>query len=80
MAVSISDAETESGNDKSDASDKVEIEEVEVEPEKHTKNTKYTKEDFIATSKFITISSKIPKYLLLHISKIHTLRLGIVLR
>ena len=45
-SVSISDAETESGNDKSDASDKQEIE---VEPEKHTKNTKYTKEDFIAT-------------------------------
>jgi hypothetical protein len=43
--VSISDAETESGNDKNDASDKEEIEE---EPEKHTKNTKYTKEDFIA--------------------------------
>ena len=44
-SVSISDAETESGNDKSDASDKEEIEET---PEKHTKNTKYTKEDFIA--------------------------------
>src|SRR4051794_30921160 len=42
-SVSISDAETESGNDKSDASDK----EIEEEPEKHTKNTKYTKEDFI---------------------------------
>ena len=44
-SVSISDAETESGNDKSDASDKEEIEET---AEKHTKNTKYTKEDFIA--------------------------------
>ena len=44
-SVSISDAETESGNDKDDASDKEEIEE---EPEKYTKNTKYTKEDFIA--------------------------------
>ena len=44
-SVSISDAETESGNDKDDASDKEEVEE---EPEKHTKNTKYTKEDFIA--------------------------------
>jgi hypothetical protein len=43
--VSISDAETESGNDKNDASEK---EEIEVEPEKHTKNTKYSKEDFIA--------------------------------
>jgi hypothetical protein len=39
-SVSISDAKTESGNDKNDASDKEEIEE---EPEKHTKNTKYTK-------------------------------------
>ena len=44
-SVSICDAETESGNEKSDASDKEEIEE---KPEKHTKNTKYTKEDFIA--------------------------------
>jgi hypothetical protein len=39
--VSISDAETESGN----ASDKEEVEE---EPEKLAKNAKYTKEDFIA--------------------------------
>ena len=44
-SVSISDAETESGNDNNDASDKEEIEE---NPEKHAKNTKYTKEDFIA--------------------------------
>ncbi|KAK1677863.1 hypothetical protein QYE76_038711 [Lolium multiflorum] len=52
-SISISDAETESGNehdngndnDKNDASDK---EEVEDEPEKHAKNEKYTKEDFIA--------------------------------
>jgi hypothetical protein len=43
--VSISNAETKSGNDKNYAFDKEEIEE---EPEKHTKNTKYTKEDFIA--------------------------------
>jgi hypothetical protein len=39
-SVSISDAETESGN----ASDKEEVEE---EPEKLAKNAKYTKEDFI---------------------------------
>ncbi|KAK1628159.1 hypothetical protein QYE76_002474 [Lolium multiflorum] len=50
-SISISDAETESGNehdkdnDKNDASDK---EEIENEPEKHAKNKKYTKEDFIA--------------------------------
>ncbi|KAK1691803.1 hypothetical protein QYE76_008500 [Lolium multiflorum] len=50
-SISISDAETESGNerdkdnDKNDASDK---EEVEDESEKHAKNKKYTKEDFIA--------------------------------
>src|SRR3954464_11713508 len=43
-SVSISDAETESGNDKSDTSDK----EIEEEPEKHTRSTKFTKEDFIA--------------------------------
>ena len=43
--MSISDVETESGNEKEDASDKEEIEE---NPEKHAKNTKYTKEDFIA--------------------------------
>jgi hypothetical protein len=40
-SVSMSDAETESGN----ASDKEEVEE---EPEKLAKNAKYTKEDFIA--------------------------------
>jgi hypothetical protein len=40
-SVSISDAETESGN----ASDKEEVEE---ELEKLAKNAKYTKEDFIA--------------------------------
>jgi len=50
-SISISDAETESGNehdkdnDKNDVSDKEEVEE---EPEKHAKNKKYTKEDFIA--------------------------------
>ncbi|KAK1679521.1 hypothetical protein QYE76_040369 [Lolium multiflorum] len=50
-SISISDAETESGNeheednDKNDTPDK---EEVEKEPEKHAKNKKYTKEDFIA--------------------------------
>ncbi|KAK1616366.1 hypothetical protein QYE76_021883 [Lolium multiflorum] len=50
-SISISDAETESGNehdkdnDKDDTPDKEEIEE---EPEKHAKNKKYTKEDFIA--------------------------------
>ncbi|KAK1628309.1 hypothetical protein QYE76_002624 [Lolium multiflorum] len=50
-SISISDAETESGNehdkdnDKNDAPDKEEVEE---EPEKHAKNKKYTKEDFIA--------------------------------
>ncbi|KAK1651946.1 hypothetical protein QYE76_069751 [Lolium multiflorum] len=49
-SISISDAETESGNehdednDKNDAPDK---EEIEKEPEKHDKNKKYTKEDFI---------------------------------
>src|SRR3954469_9060798 len=43
-SVSISNAETESGNDKSDASDK----EIEEEPKKQTRNTKFTKEDFIA--------------------------------
>ena len=47
-SISISDAKTESGNDKNDASDKEEIEEAEVEPEKQPKNKKYTKEDFIA--------------------------------
>ncbi|KAK1645943.1 hypothetical protein QYE76_063748 [Lolium multiflorum] len=50
-SISISDAETESGNeheednDKNDTPDK---EEVEKEPEKPAKNKKYTKEDFIA--------------------------------
>ncbi|KAK1616932.1 hypothetical protein QYE76_022449 [Lolium multiflorum] len=50
-SISISDAETESGNeheednDKNDTPDK---EEIEKEPEKHAKNKKYTKEDFIA--------------------------------
>ncbi|KAK1651135.1 hypothetical protein QYE76_068940 [Lolium multiflorum] len=49
-SISISDAETESGNehdkdnDKDDTPDK---EEIEKEPEKHAKNKKYTKEDFI---------------------------------
>ncbi|KAK1653719.1 hypothetical protein QYE76_071524 [Lolium multiflorum] len=49
-SISISDAETESGNehdkdnDNNDAPDK---EEIEKEPEKHDKNKKYTKEDFI---------------------------------
>ncbi|KAK1667362.1 hypothetical protein QYE76_055521 [Lolium multiflorum] len=51
-SISISDAETESGNehdnsednDKNDTPDKEEVEE---EPEKHAKNKKYTKEDFI---------------------------------
>ncbi|KAK1697093.1 hypothetical protein QYE76_013790 [Lolium multiflorum] len=50
-SISISDAETESGNehdkdnDKDDTPDK---EEIEKEPEKPAKNKKYTKEDFIA--------------------------------
>src|SRR3954467_92168 len=43
-SISISDAETESGNDKNESLDKEEGEE---EPKKHTKNTWYTKEDFI---------------------------------
>ncbi|KAK1608943.1 hypothetical protein QYE76_032616 [Lolium multiflorum] len=49
-SISISDAETESGNehdkdnDKDDTPDK---EEIEKEPEKPAKNKKYTKEDFI---------------------------------
>ena len=43
--MSISDAETESGNEKDNSSDKEEVEE---EPEKLDKNAKYTKEDFIA--------------------------------
>ncbi|KAK1627543.1 hypothetical protein QYE76_001858 [Lolium multiflorum] len=61
-SISISDAETESGNehekdnDKNDTPDKEEVEE---EPEKHTKNKKYTKEDFIA-EKHVPISPEIP--------------------
>ena len=43
-SVSISDAETESGNEKDETPDKEETEE---NPEKQAKNTKYTKEDFI---------------------------------
>jgi hypothetical protein len=44
-SVSISDAETKSGNDKNDSSNKEEIVE---EPKKLAKSAKYTKEDFIA--------------------------------
>src|SRR4051812_30396597 len=44
-SISVSDVETESSNDKNDAPDKEEVGE---EPEKHTKNNRYTKEDFIA--------------------------------
>ncbi|KAK1649358.1 hypothetical protein QYE76_067163 [Lolium multiflorum] len=44
-SISISDAETKSDNE---ASDKEEVEEAEVAPEKQPKNVKYTKEDFIA--------------------------------
>ncbi|KAK1680724.1 hypothetical protein QYE76_041572 [Lolium multiflorum] len=57
-SISISDAETESGNehdkdnDKDDTPDK---EEVEKEPEKHAKNKKYTKEDFIAEKHAIRV-------------------------
>ena len=55
-SISISDAETESGNehdndkdnDKNDTPDKEEVEE---EPEKHAKNKKYTKEDLLAKKK-----------------------------
>ncbi|KAK1621048.1 hypothetical protein QYE76_026565 [Lolium multiflorum] len=60
-SISISDAETESGNehdkdnDKNDASDK---EEVEDEAEKHAKNKKYTKEDFN-----YSFNGKVPKKL-----------------
>src|SRR4051812_44454401 len=43
-SISIYDAKTESGNNNK-SPDKEEGEE---EPEKHTKNTRYTKEDFIA--------------------------------
>ncbi|KAK1626952.1 hypothetical protein QYE76_001267 [Lolium multiflorum] len=57
-SISISDAETESGNehdednDKNDAPDK---EEIEKEPEKHDKNKKYTKEDFITKKHAIRV-------------------------
>src|SRR5215216_3942500 len=44
-SISVSDAETESGNDKNESPDKEEGEE---EREKHTNNTRYIKEDFIA--------------------------------
>src|SRR3954466_9480589 len=44
-SVSVSDAETESGNEKENASDKEEVEE---EPKELDKNAKYTKEDSIA--------------------------------
>src|SRR3954469_19195864 len=44
-SISVSDAETESGNNNDESPDKEKVEE---EPEKHTKNTRYTKEDFIA--------------------------------
>ncbi|KAK1668885.1 hypothetical protein QYE76_057044 [Lolium multiflorum] len=50
-SISISDAETESGNEHdkdNDKNDTLDKEEVEEEPEKHAKNKKYTKEDFIA--------------------------------
>src|SRR3954469_22947632 len=43
-SIFVSDAETESGNNNESPNK----EEVEEEPEKHTKNTRYTKEDFIA--------------------------------
>ncbi|KAK1668782.1 hypothetical protein QYE76_056941 [Lolium multiflorum] len=57
-SISISDAETESGNehdednDKNDTPDK---EEIEKEPEKHAKNKKYTKEDFITKKHAIRV-------------------------
>src|SRR3954471_1118143 len=44
-SISVSDAETENANDINESPDKEEGEE---EPEKHTKNTRYTKEDFIS--------------------------------
>ncbi|KAK1680739.1 hypothetical protein QYE76_041587 [Lolium multiflorum] len=50
-SISISDAETESGNEHDKDNDKDDIpdkEEIEKEPEKPAKNKKYTKEDFIA--------------------------------
>ncbi|KAK1681254.1 hypothetical protein QYE76_042102 [Lolium multiflorum] len=49
-SISISDAETESGNEHEEDNDKNDIpdkEEIEKEPEKPAKNKKYTKEDFI---------------------------------
>ncbi|KAK1614043.1 hypothetical protein QYE76_019560 [Lolium multiflorum] len=48
-SISISDAETESGNEHEEDNDKndTDKEEIEKEPEKHAKNKKYTKEDFI---------------------------------
>ncbi|KAK1681498.1 hypothetical protein QYE76_042346 [Lolium multiflorum] len=49
-SISISDAETESGNEHdedNDNNDTPDKEEIEKEPEKHAKNKKYTKEDFI---------------------------------
>src|SRR3954470_21614323 len=60
-SVSIFNAETESGNDKSDASDK----EIEEEPEKYTRSTKSTKEDFIANKhgkEKITLGAKTPTF------------------
>ncbi|KAK1699578.1 hypothetical protein QYE76_016275 [Lolium multiflorum] len=45
-------ATTDANNDKNDASDKEEVEE---EPEKHAKNKKYTKEDFIAKKHAIRV-------------------------
>ncbi|KAK1683362.1 hypothetical protein QYE76_044210 [Lolium multiflorum] len=63
-SISISDAETESGNeheednDKNDTPDK---EEIEKEPEKHAKNKKYTKEDFNMYMKdIVTNKRKVP--------------------
>ena len=44
-SISISDAETKSGNEENEAPNEEKVEE---EPENHTKNTKYTKEDFVA--------------------------------
>src|SRR3954471_8270019 len=46
-SISVSDAKTESGNN-NESPDKEEGEE---EPEKRTKNTRYTKEDFIANKR-----------------------------
>ena len=44
-SISISDTETKSVNEENEAPNEEKVEE---EPENHTKNTKYTKEDFIA--------------------------------